>query len=155
MSSVGKRAEPGTGNPGLVLPPAVHRTDMLADRLLQPDDREDAGGTGHRSSPSKGYILSTHKSKLLVSGQSLTPPQVGECGSPPPIPYCLGDTLGQVHQWAIGPWDEGENFFHQAGNLIHCSSGVPGPLSSSTTMIIPWPNVAKNTRLSPKDHNLI
>lgn len=122
MSSVGKRAEPSTGSPGLALPPAVHRTDRLAEGLLQPDGRERAGGTGHRSSPSKGYILSTQKGRQLVSGQGLTPSQVGECEWPLPIPHCLGDSLGQVHQWATGPWDEGEKFFHQAGNLIHCSS---------------------------------
>lgn len=31
--------------PRLLLPPAVHRTDRLAEGLLQPDSREDGGRT--------------------------------------------------------------------------------------------------------------
>lgn len=78
----GEEGRAGTGSP------AVHGTDRLAPGLLQPNGREDAGGTGHRSSPSDGYVLSTHKGRQLVSGQGLALPQVGECGWPyaPPPP---------------------------------------------------------------------
>lgn len=135
----GEEGRAGTSSPQLVLPPAVHGTDWLAHGLLQPNGREDARAPAIGLSPAIGMFYPHTRVGCLSQGKAWLPPRWVSMGGPtqPPLSRRYFKSNASM---GIRTWDEGEIFFHQAGNLIHCSSGVPGSLSSSMTMIISSPN---------------